>query len=96
MLYNDNPQLEVVSNEYLELCKRHSLNPSILSDVMMYRAKGLNNTGISEMLMLHRVTVQKYLDAVREMEGKEFVKLLVGCLLFAGAITMISAILNEK
>jgi len=54
------------------ICKDYSLNPSLLTQILPAMARGYNNTTIAQKLGVHRVTVQRYTEALRKMKESEF------------------------
>lgn len=90
------PQSQELNQKYLELCHKNGLNPSVLKDIIMYRARGYNNTAISAMIGVHRVTVQNYVEKLREMENEDFGKVFLGILAVAGLAYLLSEVNKKK
>jgi len=54
------------------ICKNNSLNLSLLKDLLKAKMRGYNNTMIAEKLGVHRVTIQRYVDTLRNLTESEF------------------------
>lgn len=54
------------------LCKKNSLNLSVLKNMLREKMRGYNNTIIAEKLGVHRVTIQRYVDTLRNLKESEF------------------------
>ena len=73
--YSNMEQLIQKANEKEQieaLCTKHSLNHSLLGDFFILKMRGLNNQDVSRKLGVHRVTIQRYAFALREMKESEF------------------------
>lgn len=90
-----NNQFQQLNQKYLELCKKYSLNPSVLKDIVFYRSKGYNNSDIANMIGVHRVTVQNYVEKLREMEQEDFGKALLGVLTIIGGAYVLSKLFED-
>lgn len=61
---------------YVEtLCRNNSLNLSLLRSLFKVRMRGYNNTKIAELLGVHRVTIQRYVETLRNLRESEFEQL---------------------
>ncbi|MBI2655769.1 hypothetical protein HYX06_05110 [Candidatus Woesearchaeota archaeon] len=71
---------------FIKLSKEYGLNPSFLRQIIPLRNAGYNNSQISEITGISRVTVNTYLDKFTQIETQEnFKKLIVtGLVLYAG------------
>ena len=57
------------------ICKEHSLNLALLKNLFLLAAKGYNNTELAPKLGVHRVTVQRYNQTLRNMDPNEYSQL---------------------
>jgi plasmid maintenance system antidote protein VapI len=55
-----------------EICRNKSLNINLLSNLFKVKMRGYNNTLIAQKLGVHRVTIQRYMDALRNLTESEF------------------------
>lgn len=70
-----------------KICEEHSLNIALLKPLFTHLMKGHNNKHIAEQIGVHRVTVQRYVAALREMEADKFEKLYA---------TVLSGVIDES
>lgn len=54
------------------LCKKNSLNLNLLKNMLKTKMRGYNNTMIAGKLGVHRVTIQRYVDTLRNLKESEF------------------------
>ena len=54
------------------LCKKNSLNLNLLRNMLKTKMRGYNNTMIAGKLGVHRVTIQRYVDTLRNLRESEF------------------------
>jgi len=54
------------------ICKNNSLNLSLLKSLLKAKMRGYNNTMIAEKLGVHRVTIQRYVDLLRNLKESDF------------------------
>lgn len=54
------------------LCRDNSLNLSVLRNMLRTKMRGYNNTMIAEKLGVHRVTIQRYVDTLRNLKELDF------------------------
>lgn len=55
-----------------EICKEYGLNITLLRQLFKFRAHGDQTIEISNKLGIHRVTVSRYIKALRSMKESEF------------------------
>ena len=79
-----------LNEKYLILCRQNALNPSVLRDIVYLRSKGFNNTTIANRIGVHRLTVQNYVEKLRNMEAEDFGKILLGALAIVGGAYLLS------
>jgi response regulator of citrate/malate metabolism len=54
------------------LCKDNSLNLNLLRNMLKTKMRGYNNTMIAGKLGVHRVTIQRYVETLRNLKESEF------------------------
>lgn len=57
-----------------KICKEKSLNIILLRQFFLLASQGYNNTEIARKIGVHRITVQRYATALREMRRTDFEK----------------------
>ena len=81
--------------EIIGIAKKYDLNPVLLRAILLQRNRGLNNAQIAQYLGIHRNTVNKYVNALEEMNKDDLLKLLaIVAIIGAGAI-LVGQILEE-
>jgi len=56
----------------LSICKEYGLNLDLLGEFFKFRAQGLQTEDIGQKLGIHRVTVSRYLTALRNIDDDDF------------------------
>ncbi len=54
------------------ICKNNSLSLVLLRNMLKTKMRGYNNTMIAQKLGVHRVTIQRYVEALRNLKESEF------------------------
>ena len=54
------------------ICKQYHLNKNLLLKTVIASMHGYNNTDVARKLKVHRVTIQRYSDALKRLEVEEF------------------------
>jgi hypothetical protein len=54
------------------ICKRNHLNKNLLLKTVIASMHGYNNTDVARKLKVHRVTIQRYSDALKRLGKGEF------------------------
>lgn len=54
------------------ICKENSLNLNLLKNMLKWKMRGYNNTALAERLGVHRVTIQRYVETLRNLTESEF------------------------
>ena len=85
-----------LNEEYVELCRRYSLNSSMLKEIIYYRSLGYNNQVIAEKLGTTRQTVHNYTNKIRLMERDEFAVIVLAALVGFAGLALIIKILSQK
>ncbi|MBU0471128.1 MAG: hypothetical protein KKF65_00760 [Nanoarchaeota archaeon] len=67
--------LEVLKKERLveQICKEHSLNVAMLVPIFENWMRGYNNNVVAQKIGVHRVTVQRYAAALKELTESDFI-----------------------
>ncbi len=77
------------NERFIEIARKHRLDPDILKKIMLERNKGCNNAEIAEILNLNKNTVGKYVTALNEMSDDDLrTLLLIIALIGAGAFLL--------
>jgi len=73
--------------QFVEIANTVGLNPAFLKDILRLRSLGYNNTEIAQLSGISRVTVNHYLDELKQQENREAIgKLIVLCMaIYLGA-----------
>ncbi len=59
-----------------KICKANSLNMSLLEHFFLLAGKGYNNADIARKIGVHRITIQRYSTALRQMKNADYQKLV--------------------
>ena len=83
--YNQKDE-EELNRMFIQLSKEYGLNPAFLRQIIPLRNSGYNNTQIAERTGISRVTINTYVDKIRQHETEEGFKklLLLGVGLYVG------------
>ena len=54
------------------ICKKNSLNLTLLKNMLPKKMRGYNNTMLAEKLGVHRVTIQRHVETLRNLKESEF------------------------
>lgn len=54
------------------ICKENSLNLNLLKNMLKWKMRGYNNTTLAEQLGVHRVTIQRCVETLRNLTESEF------------------------
>lgn len=87
--------LDKANQKVVEISKRYGLNPTLLKEIMLLRNKGLNNISISEKTGINKNTVNKYVNALGEMENNDFIELLLGVAVIFGGVYLLSKLFED-
>lgn len=61
--------------EVEDLCKEKGLNPAILRPLFEFSMRGHNNADIAQKMGVHRITIQRYATALKNLKESDFQKL---------------------
>jgi len=67
-------------NKLESICECNSMTCSLMKKIYWLRLRGVNNTDISKKLGVHRVTVQRYIDAIKNMDENDLKIVVLGTL----------------
>lgn len=67
--------MKTEKEEVEQICKRNSLNITLMKNLFIWASKGYNNTDLAKKLGVHRVTIQRYSESLKEMKKEDFMKL---------------------
>lgn len=75
-----------VNDKIVEIARKYGLNPGMLRDILILRNRGMNNGEIAAHMGINRNTVNKYVNALNEMDQNDLVQLIaLVALIGAGA-----------
>ena len=82
-----------VNEKIVEIARRYSLNPGMLRDILILRNRGMNNAQIANHMGINRNTVNKYVNALNDMNQNDLLELLaLVAIIGAGAIAITALI----
>lgn len=61
--------------EVEDICKSNGFNVNMLKPVLLTMMKGYNNKEVAQKLGVHRVTIQRYTHALKNLKESEFNKI---------------------
>jgi transcriptional regulator with XRE-family HTH domain len=64
------------NEEIVRIARKYDLNPVMLKEIVWQRNRGLNNAEIAQQLGINRNTVNKYVNALNEMNKDDLLSLL--------------------
>ncbi len=59
------------NKQFIELAKKLGFNPVLLKEIIGYRNLGYNNTRIAEVTGISRITVNNYIEKIKQHETQE-------------------------
>lgn len=84
-----------INEKIVEIAKSYRLNPGMLRDILILRNRGMNNAQIAAHMGINRNTVNKYIDALSQMDQKDLVELLALVALIGAGAVIIGALLQS-
>ena len=90
--YNINTEL--ANQKYIQLSKKYGLNPALLKEIVILRNEGYNNLNISERTGINKNTVNKYVNALNEMDRNDLLELLLVIAVITGGAYLIGKLLE--
>lgn len=86
---------EGLNPKLVELSRKYGLQPLYLNQIVLLRNQGFNNTEIAEKTGISRVTVNTYVEKIREMEKEDLLKIIGLVILAAAGIALINDLLKK-
>ena len=83
-----------LNEKIVEIARRYGLNPGMLRDILILRNRGMNNAQIASHMGINRNTVNKYVNALNEMNQKDLVELLALVAIIGAGAVVIGALLQ--
>ena len=87
---------DYLNRKYLELCKRYSLNPPLLKEIIYYESLGYNNQDIANKIGTSRQTVHNYIQKIQLMERNEFTIIILAAIVGIAGLSLIISLLSKK
>lgn len=84
-----------LDQRFLNLAHKYNLQPLYLQQILYLRNQGLNNTEIAERTGISRVTVNSYVEKVRQMESEDLLKALGFVIMAAAGAALLSELLKK-
>jgi len=88
-------QIDEVNRRYVDLAKRHGLNPVWLREIIDLRNRGFNYSQIGARTGISRETVANYLQRLGSMNRQDYWLLVVGTGLIIAGVGIISYFLGK-
>ena len=92
---NNSQQMDEINRRYVELARRHGLNPLWLREIIDLRNRGFNYSQIAERTGISRETVANYLQRLRSMDRQDYWLLVIGPGLIIAGVGIISYFLGR-
>ena len=93
---NNLQQTDEVNLRYVELARRHGLNPVWLREIIDLRNRGFNYSQIAERTGISRETVANYLQRLRSMDRRDCWLLVIGAGLIIAGVGIIWYFLERR
>jgi len=87
--------MDEINRRYVELARRHGLNPVWLREIIDLRNRGFNYSQIAERTGISRETVANYLQRLRSMNRQDYWLLVIGAGLIIAGVGIISYFLGR-
>jgi DNA-binding MarR family transcriptional regulator len=84
-----------VNEKIVEIARKYKLNPGMLRDIVILRNRGRNNAQIADYMGINRNTVNKYIDALNEMDQNDLVSLLALIAIIGAGVLFFGALLES-
>jgi len=92
---DNSQQMDEINRRYVELARRHGLNPVWLREIIDLRNRGFNYSQIAERTGISRETVANYLQRLRSMDRQDYWLLVIGAGLIIAGVGIISYFLGR-
>lgn len=94
--YPMSPYDEDRANEKIvEIARKYSLNPGMLRDILILRNRGMNNGQIATHMGINRNTVNKYVNALNDMNQNDLLQLLALVAIIGAGALIIGSLLES-
>jgi hypothetical protein len=84
-----------VNEKIVDIACRYDLNPGMLRDILILRNRSMNNAQIASQMGISRNTVNKYVNALNEMDQKDLVELIALVAIIGAGAIVIGALLKS-
>ena len=84
-----------INEKIVEIARRYGLNPGMLRDILILRNRGMNNAQIANHMGINRNTVNKYVNALNEMNQNDLLELLALVAIIGAGAMVIGALLQS-
>ena len=84
-----------INEKIVEIARRYGLNPGMLRDILIFRNRGMNNGQIANHMGINRNTVNKYVNALNEMDQKDVLELLALVAIIGAGAMIIGTLLQS-
>lgn len=82
------------NSKFIQLSKKYGLNPTLLKEIMVLRNKGYNNVQIAEHTGINKNTVNKYVNALGEMDLNDLLELLITIGIIIGGLYLLTKLVE--
>jgi len=77
------------NEKIVQIARKYGLNPGMLRDIVILRNRGMNNAQIANHMGINRNTVNKYVNALNEMNQNDLLEFLaLIAIIGAGALVI--------
>ncbi len=84
-----------INEKIVEIAKKYDLNPGMLRDILIHRNRGMNNAQIANQMGINRNTVNKYVNALNEMNQNDLLELLALVAIIGAGAMIVGALLES-
>lgn len=92
---NNYQKIEMINRRFVELAKKHNMNPVWLREIIELRNRGFNYSQIAERTGISRETVANYLQKFGAMDRRDTWLLIVGAGLILCGVGLIGYFLGK-
>jgi transposase-like protein len=82
------------NEEIVRIARKYDLNPVMLKEIVWQRNRGLNNAEIAQQIGINRNTVNKYVNALNEMNKDDLLSLLAFIAIITAGAYLLSQLLE--
>jgi len=84
-----------VNEKIVEIARKYGLNPGMLRDILILRNRGMNNGQIATHMGINRNTVNKYVNALNDMNQNDLLQLLALVAMIGAGVIVINSLLKS-